>query len=61
MKKWDDINEIDGETSNLVNLVLNGWDWQWPGWGWVAATLNKDHGNDRSPGACRKKYDRYEE
>ena len=48
--------EIDSETYELVELVENGWAWQWPGWAWVAKILNHWHKQDRSPNACRLKY-----
>jgi len=48
--------EIDSETYELVELVENGWAWQWPGWAWVAKMLNHWHKQDRSPNACRLKY-----
>jgi len=41
-----------------VYYVEAGWCWQWPGWPWVAANLNEDYGNNRTPQACRAKYDR---
>ena len=56
MTCWPSLNEIDGETQQLVYLVEAGWAWQWPGWEWVAATLNGEYGNDRTPQACRSKY-----
>ena len=55
---WPPLCETDGETDQLVYLVEEGWAWQWPGWGWVAATLNNEYGNNRTPQACRAKYDR---
>ena len=54
--RWPDKDEIDGETEHLFYLVINGWDWSWPGWGWVARRLNAEYGNDRSAEACRKKF-----
>lgn len=53
--KWDKVNE-DGECDQLLTLVEVGWDWQWPGWSWVAKSLNRDFGNNRSASACRNKY-----
>jgi len=61
MTKWDHIDEVDGETGQLITLVLRGWDWEWPGWNWVAGMLNDEFHNNRTAAACRKKYDRYEE
>lgn len=55
---WPPLGTIDGETDQLVYYVEAGWCWQWPGWAWVAANLNEDYGNNRTPQACRAKYDR---
>jgi len=55
---WPPIDEIDGETEYLVYLVEAGWCWSYPGWEWVANSLNKHHGNNRTPQACRAKYNR---
>jgi len=38
---WPPLDEIDGETQQLVYLVEAAWSWQWPGWEWVATSLNK--------------------
>lgn len=51
-------SEIDSEVHYLVHLVEEGWAWQWPGWKWVARSLNYWHKKDRSAEACRKKYGR---
>jgi hypothetical protein len=56
--KWCPLNEVDGETSELLHLVENGWSWEWPGWYWVAVSLNNEYGNDRSANSCRNKYKR---
>jgi len=56
--KWPDKNEIDGETMELINIVENGWDWNWPGWEWVASALNREYCNNRSASSCRNKYER---
>lgn len=58
--QWCDVNEVDGETEQLVALVINGWCWNWPGWKWVAGRLNSEYGNNRSPSACRSKFQREE-
>ena len=55
---WPPVGQLDCETDQLVYLVEAGWAWQWPGWKWVAATLNSEYGNNRTPQACRAKYDR---
>ena len=55
---WLDISCVDGETEQLVQLVENGWSWQWPGWEWVADTLNSEFSNSRTASACRNKYNR---
>ena len=54
--KWPDKNEIGGETEALMNLVDNGWDWEWPGWPWVAKRLNYEYHNNRTQHSCRHKY-----
>jgi hypothetical protein len=56
--KWCSINEVDGETERLLYLVENEWSWEWPGWNWVAESLNSEFGNDRSANSCRNKYKR---
>ncbi len=56
-KLWPPLDEIDGETEHLVTLIEKGWDWTWPGWKWVAESLNKEYNNNRTAKACRKKYD----
>ena len=53
---WPPVTKIDGETEALKQLVENGWAWQWPGWKWVADSLNKEFENARTPVACRLKY-----
>lgn len=58
--KWPSPDEIDGETEQLLHLVYNGWCWQWPGWNWVAVQLNDEFANNRTAGACRKKFERLE-
>ena len=55
---WPPLGTIDGETDQLVYYVEAGWCWQWPGWEWVAASLNDEYGNNRTPQACRAKYGR---
>ena len=55
---WPPRDEIDGETEHLVYLADDGWCWEWPGWKWVATTLNGEYGNNRTPEACRAKYNR---
>ena len=49
-------NDHDSELDDLCKLVEDGWAWQWPGWKWVAKSLNHWHGNHRTPAACRAKY-----
>ena len=57
--KWPDISEIDGETESLEAIVEGrGWDWEWPGWKWVAYKLNYEYKNNRSADACRHKYNK---
>ena len=53
---WPPIGRTDGETDQLVYLVEAEWAWQWPGWAWVASSLNNEYGNKRTPQACRAKY-----
>ena len=59
--KWPEVDEIDGETEQLWWIVEHGWDWEWPGWKWVANRLNEEYGNKRSAAACRTKFNRLEE
>lgn len=53
---WPDKDKIDNETWSLMNIVNTGWDWEFPGWNWVAERLNEEFGNSRSASACRHKY-----
>lgn len=55
---WDEYDDY-GELYGLKDLVESGWDWQWPGWPWVADALNMEFKNNRTANACRLKYDRY--
>lgn len=55
---WPDRADVDGETAQLLWLVNDGWQWNWPGWAWVAKALNDDYGKNRSASACRLKYKR---
>ena len=55
---WPPVDEIDGETKQLVYLVEAAWSWAWPGWQWVADHLNSEYGNNRTAQACRAKYRR---
>ena len=48
----------DDEAYSLDWIVTQEWCWQWPGWKWVANRLNRDHGNNRTPAACRRKFER---
>ncbi len=54
--KWPDKEGTDGETEALMDLVINGWSWEWPGWRWVANQINSEYGNNRTPAACRNKF-----
>jgi hypothetical protein len=59
----DNVNSVvvpwsDEESYRLDCIVTQDWCWQWPGWKWVAERLNKDHGNSRTPAACRRKFER---
>ena len=58
MKKWCPLDEVDGETEDLVFFVEAAWCWWWPGWEWVAEHINDLHGNNRTAQACRAKYNR---
>ena len=49
-------NDQVSEVWELCNLVEDGWAWQWPGWEWVAKTLNRWHKNNRTASSCRAKY-----
>jgi hypothetical protein len=53
---WPPLEEIDGETEQLVALVETGWDWKWPGWKSIAADLNQEYGKNRTAQQCRRKY-----
>ena len=55
-KQWPPLEEADGETEAMADLVENGWSWQWPGWAWIAQSLNAKYGNGRSARECSKKY-----
>jgi len=57
---WGNPEDIDSEYYKLVGLVLHGWDWNWPGWAWVANSLNREYGNNRSIKACMQKFYKYE-
>ena len=57
-KLWPALGEFEGETHELQYLVDQGWCWNWPGWEWVAKSLNAIYGNGRSAAACRQKYNR---
>jgi len=55
--KWEgSTSEIDSEVNFLIYLVEEGWNWQWPGWNWVANRLNYRYKNNRTATACRQKY-----
>lgn len=54
-KRW---SGETNETQDLLQTVENGWDFQWPGWDWVARQINSRHGNERSASACRHKYNK---
>jgi len=54
--RWPDINEIDGETECLYDLVNDGWSWSWPGWKWITEKVNQWYGNNRSISAITQKY-----
>jgi len=43
-------------SEELDEIVSNDWCWQWPGWNWVANTLNARMGTKYSASACRTKY-----
>jgi hypothetical protein len=58
--KWPKLDEVDGETEQLYWIVEHGWDWEWPGWKWVANRLNDEYKNNRSAGACRMKFNSLE-
>ena len=55
---WPKLEEVDGETQQLVYLVEVAWAWQWPSWTWVADRLNSEYKNSRTAQACRAKYNR---
>ena len=44
------------ELEELDEIVSNDWCWQFPGWKWVADTLQGRCGNKRTPSACRYQY-----
>jgi len=44
------------EIDQLKYLVDHGWNFQWPGWRWVARRLNQEYGNNRSSRVCQRKY-----
>ena len=55
---WPDREDYDGETAQLVRTVEDGWDWAFPGWQWIADSINAEYGNNRTAAACRAKYER---
>lgn len=46
------------ETQHLVHIVEDDWEFIWPGWESISRKLNRDYGNQRTPEACRTKYNR---
>lgn len=42
------------EKKEVVFISVRAWDWYFPGWKWVAARLNSEFQNNRTPEACRK-------
>ena len=55
---WPSADDYDNETCDLIQIVDHGWDFQWPGWQWVANRLNARYGNNRTAAACRAKFAR---
>jgi hypothetical protein len=51
--KWN-----DESIEELMDIVDNGWCWQWPGWQWVANTLQARTRTKvgHNPDSCRHKY-----
>jgi len=44
------------ELEELDEIVSNDWCWAWPGWKWVANTLNGRCGHRRTASQCRYQY-----
>jgi len=57
--RWSPYDEADSESKQLIYLVQDGWDWNWPGWDWIARRLNEEFNNNRSANSCRLKYKKY--